>query len=214
VTGRRLVLLRHGRTSWNATGRAQGHADLGLDDVGHAQAEAAAAVLATMHPAALWTSDLARARETCVYVERATGLASKADDRLREFDVGARQGMTTSQFAETFPAAYQSWSRGEDAPRVPGAETPAEVETRMVPTLRECLSSLAVGETGVVVTHGACLKIALLALLGWPAALASSLRGMENCGWAVVSEPEPGGGLRLVAYNRLAGVAGGGVTDL
>ena len=35
---RRLVLLRHGRTAWNDSGRAQGHTDVPLDEVGAAQA--------------------------------------------------------------------------------------------------------------------------------------------------------------------------------
>ena len=48
TTGRRLVLLRHGRTSWNAAGRAQGHADVELDDLGHQQARAAASALAVV----------------------------------------------------------------------------------------------------------------------------------------------------------------------
>jgi hypothetical protein len=33
---RRLVLLRHGRTHWNHVRRAQGHADVPLDEVGRA----------------------------------------------------------------------------------------------------------------------------------------------------------------------------------
>ena len=40
--GRRLVVLRHGRTAWNAEGRAQGHADVPLDEVGEEQASAVA----------------------------------------------------------------------------------------------------------------------------------------------------------------------------
>jgi probable phosphoglycerate mutase len=214
MTGRRLVLLRHGRTAWNATGRAQGQADVELDDHGHAQAAAVAPHLAALQPAALWTSDLARARQTCGYVERATGLAAKADERFREFDVGARQGLTMAGFAERFPVEYDEWVRGEDRVRVPGAEVTEDVEARMVPALRECLESLAAGETGVVVTHGACLKVATIGLLGWPQAMAASLRGVDNCGWAVLAELEVGGRLRLEGYNQLAGPAGDGVRDL
>ena len=45
---RRLVLLRHGRTEWNDIGRAQGHADVPLDETGEAQAKAVAPVLAAL----------------------------------------------------------------------------------------------------------------------------------------------------------------------
>ena len=49
MTGRRLVLLRHGRTSWNSAGRAQGYTDIDLDDRGHAEAAAAAPYLALVN---------------------------------------------------------------------------------------------------------------------------------------------------------------------
>jgi probable phosphoglycerate mutase len=190
VTGRRLLLLRHGRTSWNRIGRAQGHYDVGLDDLGHEQAAACAPYLATLRPAALWTSDLARARQTSAYVERATGLSAKVDERLREYDVGARQGMTAAQFEAAFPEAYLAWRAGES------------------------LASLTPGETGIVVTHGACLKVGLLGLLGWPRSQAISLRGVGNCAWATVAEVASGGRLRLEGYNERVGPTGEGMVDL
>jgi probable phosphoglycerate mutase len=202
VSGRRLVLLRHGRTSWNEVGRAQGHADVEIDDLGHAQAAAVAPYLAALGPAALWTSDLARARQTCEYVERATGLAAKPDSRFREYDVGQREGLTMAQFAETFPDAYAAWrGSADDIVRVPGAESAADVAARIVPALRESLESLAPGDTGVVVTHGACLKIGLTGLLGWPSSQAADLRGVDNCGWVTVAQAAPDTRLRLVDYN-------------
>jgi probable phosphoglycerate mutase len=207
VTGRTLVLLRHGRTSWNDVGRAQGHADVELDETGHAQAAEAAASLAAWRPAALWTSDLTRARQTAGYLERSTGLEAKTDERLREFDVGARQGMVTAEFAAAFPDAFAAWRRGEEMAHVPGSETPQQVATRMVPALRECLGALDAGETGVAVTHGACLKVALCGLLGWPQELAATLRVVDNCGWVVLAEVEDGGRLRLASYNGRADFA-------
>ena len=39
----------------------------------------------SLRPVALWSSDLARARETCAYLEMETGLTSRYDERLREF---------------------------------------------------------------------------------------------------------------------------------
>ena len=211
---RRLVLLRHGRTSWNDSGRAQGHADVGLDEVGQAQGADVAPYLAGLGPVALWTSDLARARQTCAYVERATGLAAKVDERLREYDVGARQGMTAAEFERTFPQAYADWVSGTEAHRVPGSESTSEVAARVVPALRECLDSLAAGDTGVVVMHGAALKVGLVGLLGWPPAQAADLRGLGNCAWvSLVAAPGP---LRprLAGYNQFVGPTGGGLTDL
>jgi probable phosphoglycerate mutase len=200
--GRRLVVLRHGRTAWNAVGRAQGHADVELDELGHEQAAAAAPYLASLEPARLWTSDLARARQTCAYLEKATGLATTEDPRLREFDVGLRQGLTIPEFAERYPDEHAAWLRGDGMLRLPGAETTADVEARMVPALQECLGTLAAGQTGIVVTHGAGLKVGVVGLLGWPQGLATALRGIDNCAWATVEELGLGGRLRMAGYNE------------
>ncbi len=205
MTGRRLLLLRHGRTAWNSIGRAQGHTDVELDEVGHRQAAAVAPHLAALRPAALWSSDLTRARQTAGYLEGATGLSAKLDERLREFDVGARQGMTGDQFRATFPEAYAAWRAGEDMARVPGSEAAPEVAARMAPALTESLESLAAGETGIVVTHGACLKVGLLALLGWPLSQAADLRGVDNCSWVTLVEEDTGRRVRLEAYNESVG---------
>jgi probable phosphoglycerate mutase len=206
VTGRRLLLLRHGRTAWNDTGRAQGHHDVALDEVGHGQGATVAPVLAALGPAALWTSDLTRARQTCSYLERATGLTATVDRRLREYDVGARQGMTAQEFARSFPEAYAAWRAGEDMPCVPGAERATDVARRMLPALHEVLAVLDDGATGVVVTHGACLKVALVALLGWPLEQSADLRGVDNGHWVSLAETrtETGAGtrFRLRDYNR------------
>ena len=212
---RRLVLLRHGRTTWNDSGRAQGHADVGLDEVGHVQAADVAPYLAAAEPVALWTSDLTRARETCAYVERATGLSARVDRRLREFDVGARQGMTSAQFEAAFPEAFASWVSGSETPRVPGAEVPSDVAARIVPALDECLGGLTDGQTGVVVTHGAALKVGVVGLLGWPLAQTAALRGVDNCAWvSLVAAAPTGGTVRLERYNQSVRPVDGGRVDL
>jgi broad specificity phosphatase PhoE len=213
VSARRLVLLRHGRTAWNARGRAQGHADIGLDDRGHAQAAAAAPCIAALEPVSLWTSDLARARQTCTYVERATGLSAKVDERFREYDVGERQGMTSAQFEATYPEAFASWRAGDDRVHVPSAESDEQVLARLLPALQECIGSLSRTDTGVVVMHGAALKVGLLGLLGWPQHQARTLRGIDNCAWVTVTRGTDER-VRLAGYNEHAMTPDGSVVDL
>jgi probable phosphoglycerate mutase len=197
----RLVLVRHGQTAWNLEGRAQGHTDIGLDDTGRAQAAALAPAIAEMAPATLWSSDLVRARQTADQLAAATGLDVRLDARLREFDAGDRAGLTLAEFAEKFPDAYDSWRDGHITGHLPGAETTAEVVARMVPALREIWDA-GVGSTTVVVAHGACLKVSLLAFLGWPETLLGSLRGLDNCGWTVLEDDPAGRGIRLASYNE------------
>jgi glucosyl-3-phosphoglycerate phosphatase len=200
----RLVLVRHGQTAWNLEGRAQGHTDVGLDETGRAQAATLAPYVAAMAPTALWSSDLTRARQTADQLVAATGLTVRLDARLREFDAGDRAGLTAEEFAERFPGAHASWQDGHVTGHVPGAETIAQVVARMVPALQEIWQATPDGDTSVVVAHGACLRVSLLAFLGWPETLLSTLRGLDNCGWAVLETGAQGRGIRLASYNETA----------
>jgi broad specificity phosphatase PhoE len=205
---RTLILLRHGRTAWNAAGRAQGHTDVPLDDIGRAQAAAAAPVIAALAPVFVRSSDLARAAETAEVVAEACGLPVARDPRLREYDVGKRAGLTIPEFAAAFPAEHARWAAAggsfDSADYVAGAESTSDVLARMLSALRSAFTDLAPGETGVVVGHGAALRVAVLALLGWDGSASSSLRALDNCGWATVEDSPLDGGLRLAAYNRIA----------
>lgn len=201
---RRLVILRHGRTAWNASGRAQGHADVELDEVGHAQARSAARHLASRDIHALWSSDLSRARRTAEYVAELVGLPVTEDPRLREFDVGLRQGLTLAEFAQQFPGEYADWTRGSGLVPGKGGESSEDVAARMVPALRACVAALGHGETAVVVSHGAAMKIAVAGLLEWPPEQAASLKAVDNCAWVTLEEIEHGGRLRLAGYNEKA----------
>lgn len=186
--GRRLVLVRHGQTAWNAEGRAQGHADVGLDDTGRDQAEAMAPVVAETAPDLLLSSDLARARETAAYLEKAIGMVAEEDPRLREYDTGARTGLTRQEFADQLgPGAAQSYDVHAHVD-AEGAETVADVGERLVPALREALDRLPEGGTAVVVLHGAAMRVGVAGLLGWPLEAADGLEAMRNCAWAVLRE--------------------------
>jgi probable phosphoglycerate mutase len=205
---RTLVLLRHGETDWNAEGRAQGHADVPLNALGHAQASAVARELALLAPVRLWSSDLVRAVQTAEHLAAATGLPVEKDARLREYDVGERSGLTMPEFAAEFPERYAAWLADTEQHLVPGEETTEQVRARVVPALTGFLSALEPGQTGIVVLHGGCLKVGLMELLGWPWHLSGSLRGLDNCGYCMVSESGKTGGLRLTSYNERAGDPG------
>ena len=199
---RRLVLLRHGRTAWNAERRVQGQLEAELDETGHAQAAAVAAVVAAMGPAALWSSDSARARQTVAYVAKETGLDPTYDARLREYFLADRQGLTHDEYAALAPAEFAEFRRGfYDV--VPGGETADQVAGRMVAAVRDLLASVAPGELAVAVSHGAAIRDAVPVLVGWPVTERAALHGLDNCAWAELDHAEPGAPMRLTAYNRL-----------
>jgi len=203
---RRLVLWRHGRTEWNLVGRAQGHANVPLDEVGLAQAQRAAELLATYEPVFVWSSDLMRARQTAETLTALTGHEVVLDRRLREYDVGVRQGMTNVEFREAHPEVFARYLSGEDL-NIPGQELLADVQARMLSVLEEATKAVGDGETGVIVGHGAALRTGILSFFGviedaaTPAGRrAEMLAGLANCAWAVLEE-HPQYGWQIVDYN-------------
>lgn len=195
--------MRHGRTAWNAEGRAQGHTDIGLDETGRAQAEAMAPMVAAYEPSLLVSSDLRRARETAAFLEKETGLSALEDARWREYDLGERTGLTLEEFGERVGTELEGWWDVHAHVQVPGAETPEELAERVLPAFEEVLERLEHDQTAVVVTHGASLRVAMAAVLGWPLETAASIEAMRNCGWATFVETGSGR-LRLSAYNQTA----------
>ena len=202
---RTLVLVRHGETDWNLSGRAQGHADLPLNATGRAQALAVAEVMTRFAPVRLWSSDLARARQTADAIAGVTGLTVEFDPRLREYDVGERSGLTLAEAAERYPQEYAAYRAGATATLVPGEETTEQVRDRVVPALRACLDRLRPAETGIAVLHGACLRVGLMGVIGWPWENARALTGIENGAYCVLTHDLDQDRVRLTSYNEKAG---------
>jgi glucosyl-3-phosphoglycerate phosphatase len=201
VSPKRLVLLRHGRTPWNREHRVQGQVDVELDDTGHLQAAAAAPAIAAYRPDVLWSSDLARARQTAAYVAKETGLEPVHDARLREFFLGERQGLTHDEYAALAPEEFARFRAG-DLSVAPGAESSAAVAARLEEAVRELLDQVGAGGTGVAVAHGAAIRVATLHLLGLPDSALAAFRAVGNCHWVVLENHT--GTIRLAGYNLAA----------
>ncbi|HTW20894.1 MAG TPA: histidine phosphatase family protein [Mycobacteriales bacterium] len=195
---RRVVLLRHGRTDWNASGRFQGQLDSPLDAVGRAQAAAAAVAVAPMQPNAIVSSDLARALDTAAVVAAECGLPLEADPRLREIHLGSWQGLTRAEARERFPEEYASWQAGEDRRRGEG-ETYAEVGARAAECVTERLGRLGGDALIIAVTHGGTARATIGTLIGLPADSWWRLAPLSNCRWSLLADM--GRGWRLEEHN-------------
>jgi broad specificity phosphatase PhoE len=204
---RSLLLLRHGQTAWNHERRIQGQTDAALDQTGHVQSRAAAKEIAALRPALVWSSDLARARDTATYVGEACGLEVVTDPRLREYHLGSLQGRTYAEIAETDPSAYARFRRGDFG--VAGGESSAMVASRMASAIRDLLQATPPDRLSVAVTHGAAIRVGLAEAVGWDQAVGLTLAPLGNCCWALLEESEATGRLQLAAYNREAPSADG-----
>src|SRR6202011_4991037 len=88
----RLLLVRHGETEFNVSGRWQGQGNSPLTERGLAQARELGRALAPESIAAVYSSDLGRAVQTAQEVAVLHGLEVQVDPHLREFDVGGWTG--------------------------------------------------------------------------------------------------------------------------
>jgi 2,3-bisphosphoglycerate-dependent phosphoglycerate mutase len=104
-----FLLIRHGETDWNRDRRFQGHADPPLNETGRGQAEVLAAELAGEGIGFVYTSDLARARETAEIIAASLGADVVALRDLREVDVGEWEGLTWPEIEQRFPEGARNW---------------------------------------------------------------------------------------------------------
>lgn len=200
MTARRLIVWRHGRTEWNHTGRFQGQADIPLDDHGRAQAAAAARVLATLRPSAIFASDLSRARETAQSLAELTGLGVATDKRLREIHVGSWEGLTPEEIAVVDPHYADTLGKGRDVRRSATGETSAEVARRAGAALAEIAEQAVDESTVVVAMHGLAGRVGACQFTGMPYEAWHLLAGLANCAW-IVLELSRTGHWRIEAYN-------------
>jgi broad specificity phosphatase PhoE len=152
-----IYLARHGETADNADGRVQGSIDTPLSDRGREQARALADRAADLDLRALYSSQLARARETAEIVGERIGLAPMVDERFAESYRGAWEGRLLSEIERDEPDAWAAWQRSDPDFRFPGGESLAEHVARVGDALRE------VERPALVVSHGGTVRAALIA---------------------------------------------------
>ncbi|MGP3968959.1 histidine phosphatase family protein [Streptomyces sp. 6N223] len=196
--GRRIVLWRHGQTSWNVERRFQGTTDIELTDAGVAQARRAARLLAGLEPDAIISSDLRRTVATAAELALLTGLDVAYDEGLRETYAGAWQGLTHDEIMARFGEEYAAWKRGEPVRRG-GGELETEVAARAAPVVERAVEKLPPGGVLVVVSHGGAIRTTIGRLLGLPPSSWEALGGLSNCCWSVLGDGARG--WRLLEHN-------------
>ena len=176
---RRLWLVRHGLTAWNMQQRFCGHTDIPLSARGRVQARWLARQLRNEAIAIIYTSDLARARETAETIagQRARAVPVKVSAAWREMDFGAWEGLTYAAIAEQFKDQLGFFTDPEQC-SPPGGESLAQMLQRIQAQLAAITCSSGEPPEGdvVVVSHGGPLRILLCSVLGMPFARQWQLR--------------------------------------
>ena len=127
----RLLIVRHGLTEWNIQNRYQGQSDIPLSQIGMSQAGALAARLKTVAIDQIITSDLVRAHATADYINAGRSIPITVDMLMREMNFGVWEGLTFTQAMAQYPVESKRWIDQDYSSAVAGAETMAQVQSRV-----------------------------------------------------------------------------------
>jgi len=157
----RILLVRHGQSEWNLTGRWQGQTDPPLTDLGRGQAATAARSLGTVD--AIWSSDLQRAAETATIISNELGVGPVVlDDDLRERNAGEWEGLTRAQIDEQYPGYLEpiegTSGEGWVPRRPPGWESDDDLAVRVRRSFLRIRDEVGEGEV-LVVGHAGLLYL-------------------------------------------------------
>lgn len=152
--GIKILLVRHGETDWNLAGRFQGRSDVPLNQKGVEQANALASALRGESLAAIYSSPLARAKETARLIQVFHASAPLHEDEgLVEMDLGEFEGIEGPRWAEKHANFRQAWRDNPAAVTMPGGESLKEVQARAVAALERITHSYPLGSTLLVCSH-------------------------------------------------------------
>lgn len=158
---RRILLVRHGESAWNAARRLQGQADIPLSALGEEQARQLQATIAMLAPDRAITSDLERARRTAALLGHADAIP---DTALREIDVGDWTGELIPALIAGSQQDYDGWRAGTFTP--PRGESWPVFQSRVLGGLERALA--AGSERLLVVCHGGVIRALIDGLIGLP----------------------------------------------
>ena len=151
-----IVLIRHGETEWNLTGRWQGHADSPLSNRGISQAEALGQRMMKERVDFVYVSDLERAQHTARLVGGPSNWTYELMPELRERDIGVLEGLTTEEMLVQQPEVYRSFCNDGSNYQPPQGESFSQFSERCYSAI-ENLALMHPGKKVVAVTHGGVL---------------------------------------------------------
>lgn len=164
----RICVTRHGETDWNRRGILQGWFDVPLNAHGREQAQALGASYAADDFHAVWTSPLARARETAEIVATLLRLPRPlAHEGLKERHFGAIQGIPKDELAELNPVLLEQILRRNPAAQFVGGESMDEFADRVMAALTD-IGRCHPGARVLVVTHGWVMDVVTRHVNGLP----------------------------------------------
>ncbi len=197
-----MFLVRHGATEWNETKRAQGQADIELNEHGRKQAIATAQELAHLDDVqAVYSSDMKRALATAKVIAEAHGIEVTIDPDLREIDQGEWTGLTVDEIKVRWP---DLWGPARHYNARPGGESPAQVRKRALAAVARIVEKHPEG-TVIIVSHGGTIRWLSAEALGFDERRSARIRGLGNGAVVYMMADSNDGGVMLSDLARLDG---------
>lgn len=164
---RKVVIMRHGETEWNRSGKQQGQKGSPLTEKGHKQARQVAEIAKTIRIHRLFTSPLDRAMQTANVVSQQINLEPKVDQRLMECSFGLCEGLTRTDIDHQYPGLWAAREKNKWFFRWPEGESYADVYDRVCGFISDCLLSKYKGTTGII-AHETLNKVLIGRLIDLP----------------------------------------------
>ena len=198
----RLLLARHGQSTWNAERRFQGATDIPLSALGREQAAALGKALAGYRVTAAYASPYRRARETAEIALAGSGVPLATMDELRELSLGDWEGCTVDEVRGREGDPYRAWLLAPHDCPPPNGEPLDAVYHRVHTALQHIAAAHGEDEDVLVVAHGGVISVYACVLLGCSFNSLWRLR-VDNASLTVVKPPR-----RLVSLNDTAHLTG------
>lgn len=163
-----LVLVRHGETDWNKSGRFQGQCDIGLNSRGMAQAKETARAVVSYEHSAVYSSPLRRTMQVAEEISRIGGSPVVGVAGFQELDLGDLDGVTGEELRSGWPEVLTAWHDDPAGMSMPNGESLAELQERAWSALVELEQAHPREEALVIVSHNFAIRTLVCKVLGAP----------------------------------------------
>ena len=160
-----IYLVRHGQTQWNKEQIFRGTRDVPLNESGREEARLAAEGLKDKPIDAVYTSPLARARETAEAIARVHGLAVRPVEGLKDICFGEWEGEALQEVQRRYTDLYRRWIEEPHTVTFPGGESLADVKARSVKAVKEIVVDHP-EDTIAMVSHRVVNRVLICGLVG------------------------------------------------
>ena len=161
----KLILIRHGETNWNLSGRFQGVSNTKLNQSGIDQAHIVTNILKSSRAHSLYSSSLTRAMEMSEIISQGLSLKIVPMIKLQELNLGELEGITGDAMKSQYPEIYSAWGTDPSVVSMPGGESLQQLQTRTWEAV-EAISAQHTSGTSLVVSHNFVIVCIICKALG------------------------------------------------